>query len=158
MKHSTLSQAQYTHFWPQYHCFELHVSRIRISWFIVWIPYDFDKPHWNIYERFEDFFIPFFCNRATGPIEGSTGIIWMGPGRAVREFLCAMHDKGGRRKLFRRTKSLFPSGCLRTNRNNKRDRWFCVAPEIKALKYSPNDGFFFTRTTRYEWEYLFYLR
>jgi hypothetical protein len=67
--------------------------------------------HTEIFTRgLRTVFIPFFCNRATGPTKGSTGIIWLGPGRAVREFLCAVHDKGGRCKLFRRTKSLSPAG------------------------------------------------
>ena len=57
-------------------------------------------------------FIPFSCNCAAGPTKGSTGIIWLGPvgaASAVSEILCAMHDKGGRRKLFHRTKSLSPA-------------------------------------------------
>ena len=79
--------------------------------------------HTGIFARYlRTVFIPFFYNRDTGPTKGSSGIIWLGPGKAVREFLCAMHDKGGRRKLFCRTKGLSPAGYFKVLAQNKQNQ------------------------------------
>jgi len=102
-------------------------------------------------------FILFSCNRAAGPTKGSTGIIWLGPlggleGPSVNSYVrCTTKVEDANYFTVQRVclPLVISKFYLRTNRTKTRDCWFCTAPEIKALKYSPNDGLCFTRITRF---------
>ena len=109
--------------------------------------------------------IPFCCNRAAGPTKRGTGINFLGGRRwgswEGRQWIPTC-DKPQR--WMKQTISpfvsrwLFQSVALKQTEPKQEAFDSVLRQRSKLLKYSPNDGLCFTRTTRYEWEYLFYLR